>query len=99
MADDIITAREPIPHLEPRKRKPPVRWIDESTNEFYANLATVGAIEEPMSFEAAKASPQSDLSMSAMNEEMDSLKKKPSVNPYTPSSWPSGDSKQMNVQT
>ena len=34
----------------PRKRKAPVRWIDESTTQKYAGLAAVGDIEEPASF-------------------------------------------------
>ena len=33
----------------PRKRKAPVRWIDESTTQKYAGLAAVGDIEEPAS--------------------------------------------------
>jgi hypothetical protein len=56
-----------------RIRRPPVRWIDESTNKFYAKLAAVGAVEEPTNFRSAMESPQADQWETAMEEKMDSL--------------------------
>lgn len=61
------------PSLGRRIRRPPVRWIDESTNKFYAKLAAVGAMEEPTNFRSAMESPQADQWGTAMEEEMDSL--------------------------
>jgi hypothetical protein len=61
------------PSLGRRIRRPPVRWIDESTNKFYAKLAAVGAVEEPTNFRSAMESPQADQWETAMEEEMDSL--------------------------
>ena len=61
------------PSLGRRIRRPPVRWIDESTNKFYAKLAAMGAVEEPTNFRSAMESPQADQWETAMEEEMDSL--------------------------
>ncbi|EFX75913.1 hypothetical protein DAPPUDRAFT_322878 [Daphnia pulex] len=41
------------PPLGRRVRRPPVRWTDESTNKFYAKLASVGIVEEPKNFKNA----------------------------------------------
>jgi hypothetical protein len=60
---------------DPRKRKAPVRWIDESTTQKYAGLAAVGDIEEPASFKEATTNPQASFWMEAMEEEMESLNK------------------------
>ncbi|EFX70723.1 hypothetical protein DAPPUDRAFT_327902 [Daphnia pulex] len=61
------------PPLGRRVRRPPVRWIDESTNKFYAKLASVGVVEEPKNFKNAVESPQADHWKNAMEEEMDAL--------------------------
>lgn len=48
-------------------------WIDESTNKFYAKLASVGAIKEPKDFRSAVESPQTDQWEISMKVEIDSL--------------------------
>ncbi len=65
------------PPLPPgtRVRRPPIRWIEESTNEYYAGMATVGEFEEPATFKEATTCPQAEFWMAAMAEEMEALEK------------------------
>lgn len=66
---------EEIPEIEPRKRRPPVRWADESLTGIYAKLAGVDDLTEPATYEEALSSAQSANWIAAMKDEMDSLLK------------------------
>jgi hypothetical protein len=64
----------PTDDLGPRKRRPPVRWADESTTGIYAGIATdPDELVEPETYEEAIISPQSAEWKLAMEEEMTSL--------------------------
>ena len=58
-----------------RKKKPPVRWADESTTATYAGMASAYVCDEPETYEEALASDESSSWMEAMKEEIDSLAK------------------------
>lgn len=58
-----------------RKKKPPVRWADESTTATYAGMASAYVCDEPETYEEALASDESSSWMEAMKEKIDSLAK------------------------
>lgn len=72
---DAIDSPSPSTNdLGPRKRRPPVRWADESTTGIYAGIAMDSdELVEPETYEEAIISPQPVEWKLAMEEEMNSL--------------------------
>jgi hypothetical protein len=73
--NDAVDSSSPsTDDLGPRKRRPPVRWADESTTGIYAGIAVdLDELVEPETYEEAIISPQSVEWKLAMEEEMNSL--------------------------